>query len=571
MPAYRPTITGTRHMVCAGHHAAAHAGFTILEAGGNAIDAGVAAGIAVGVLQTDRVNFAGVAPIMLYLADRREVLTIDGLGTWPRAASVDLFIQQHGGRIPPGILRTVMPAAPDSWITALDRFGTMSFGEVAAAATRFARDGFPMHAFMADYIRDHEQEYRRWPSSAAVYLPNGRPPQPGELFVQRDLGRTLQYLADEEAAHAKHGRSAGLQAVRDAFYRGDIASTIVKYHRENGGLVTAEDLAGFKVRFEPPVRTRFGDIDLFACGPWCQGPVLPQALNVLCGFDLRAFGHNSPQYIHVVVEALKLAFADRHRYYGDPKFVSVPIDVLLSGEYALERRKLVRPNEAWPEMPPAGDVSGFKAARSRLPVAARGEPAPLADTSYVCAIDRHGNAFSATPSDGSVSTPVIPGVGLCPSSRGTQSWVDSQHPASIAPGKRPRLTPSPALALRNGKLLMPFGSPGNDIQPQAMLQVFLNINVFGMDVQDAVEAPRFATYSFPGSSAPHAYHPGCLSLENRIPAATGDALAALGHKVAWWPEIEWRAGAVCAIRVDPETGILHGGADPRRPAYALGW
>jgi gamma-glutamyltranspeptidase/glutathione hydrolase len=299
--------------------------------------------------------------------------------------------------------------------------------------------------------------------------------------------------------------------------------------------------------------------------------VLPQALNVLSGFDLRALGHNSPQYIHVLAEALKLAFADRHRYYGDPKFVSVPIDVLLSGEYASERRKLVRPKEAWPEMPPAGEVAGARTAKSVLPAAAQGEPAPLADTSYICAIDRHGNAFSATPSDGSVSTPVIPGVGLCPSSRGTQSWVDPQHPASIAPGKRPRLTPSPALAMRNGKLCMPFGSPGNDIQPQAMLQVFLNINVFGMDVQSAIEAPRFATYSFPGSSAPHAYHPGRLNLENRIPAATGDVLAALGHKVVWWPEVEWRAGAVCAIRVDPATGILHGGADPRRPAYALGW
>jgi gamma-glutamyltranspeptidase/glutathione hydrolase len=571
MAAYRPTITGTRHMVCAGHHAAAHAGFAILEAGGNAIDAGVAAGIAVGVLQTDRVNFAGVAPIMLYLAERREVLTIDGLGTWPRAASVEFFVKQHGGKFPPGILRTVMPAAPDSWLTALEKYGTMRFCDVAAAAIRFAREGFPMHAFMADYIREHEEDYRRWESSAAVFLPKGRAPARGELFVQSDLGRTLQYMADEEKAHAKHGRAAGLQAARNAFYRGDIAATIVKYHRENGGLVTAEDLAGYKVRFEPPVRARFGDVDLYACGPWCQGPVLPQALSMLSGVDLRALGHNSPQYLHVLAEALKLAFSDRHRYYGDPAFVRVPIDVLLSPEYAAERRRLIRPDKAWPEMPPAGEIADVRGASGKLPAAAQGEPAPLADTSYVCAIDRHGNAFSSTPSDGSVSTPVIPGVGLCPSSRGTQSWIDAQHPASIAPGKRPRLTPSPALAMRDGKVLMPFGSPGNDIQPQAMLQVFLNISVFGMDVQEAIEAPRFATYSFPGSSAPHAYHPGRLNLENRIPAATGDALAALGHKVAWWPEIEWRAGAVCAIRVDPDTGILHGGADPRRPAYALGW
>lgn len=569
MPVYRPLITGTRHIVSAGHHAAAHAGFTILESGGNAIDAGVAAGMACEVLQTDRVNFAGVAPIMIYLADRQEVVNIDGLGTWPRAVTPDYFMKHHGGKMPPGLLRTIVPAAPDAWITALEKYGTMSFGEVASAAIRFARDGFAMHGFMADYIRDHEEEYRRWPSSAEVFLPNGRPPVVGNLFVQRDLGRTIQYMADEEAAHTKHGRTAGLQAARAAFYAGDISATIVKYHRENGGLLSAEDMAQYRVRFEKPLKIRYGGIELYACGPWCQGPVLPQALSVLAGYDLQALGHNSPEYIHVVTEALKLAFADRHRYYGDPNFVKVPMDTLLSPEYAAKRREMIRGNQAWTEMPPAGIVDGTKSLA--LPKPTRGEPAPLADTSYVCAIDRSGNAFSATPSDGSSGTPVIPGTGLCPSSRGSQSWCDPQLPASVAPGKRPRLTPSPALSLKDGKLYMPFGSPGNDIQPQAMLQFFLNVVVFGMDPQAAVEAPRFATYSFPGSSAPHAYHPGRLNLEARIPKNAGEALARLGHKIAWWPEVEFRAGAVCAIRVDPQTGILQGAADPRRPAYAVGW
>jgi gamma-glutamyltranspeptidase/glutathione hydrolase len=569
MPVYRPVITGTRHLVSAGHHAAAHAGFTILEAGGNAIDAGVAAGIAVEVLQTDRVNFAGVAPIMIYLADRQEVVNIDGLGTWPRAVTPDYFMKHHGGKMPAGVLRTIVPAAPDAWITALEKYGTMSFGEVAAAAIRFARDGFPMHGFMADYIRDHEEEYRRWPSSVEVFLPKGRPPAVGELFVQRDLGRTIQYMADEEAAHAKRGRAAGLQAARAAFYTGDIAAIIVKYHKENGGLLSAQDMAEYRVSFEKPLTIRYGGVDLYACGPWCQGPVLPQALNLLAGYDLRALGHNSPEYIHVVAEALKLAFADRHRYYGDPKFINVPMDTLLSPEYAAQRREMIRQGQAWPEMPAAGNIGGGRS--PALPQPARGEPAPLADTSYVCVIDRSGNAFSATPSDGSSSTPVIPGTGLCPSSRGSQSWCDPQLPASVAPGKRPRLTPSPALSLKDGKLYMPFGSPGNDIQPQAMLQFFLNVVVFGMDPQAAVEAPRFATYSFPGSSAPHAYHPGRLNLEARIPKDAGEALSRLGHKIAWWPEVEFRAGAVCAIRVDPQTGVLHGAADPRRPAYAVGW
>ncbi|MCX7137737.1 MAG: gamma-glutamyltransferase [Proteobacteria bacterium] len=571
MSAYRPVITGTRHMIAAGHHAAAHAGFTILEGGGNAIDAGVAAGIAVGVLQTDRVNFAGVAPMMIYLAKQREVINIDGLGTWPRAASIDVFTQQYGGKMPPGILRTVMPAAPYAWITALEKYGTLSFGEVAAAAIRFARDGFAMHGFMADYIEENQESYRRWPSSAEVFLPGGKPPKVGDLFVQRDLGRTIQYMADQEKAHAGKGRVAGLHAARDAFYKGDIAALIAKYHSENGGWVTMQDLADYKVNFERPLTTRFGDIDLYTCGPWCQGPVLAQALNIVSGFDLRALGHNSPQYIHVLTEALKLSFADRQRYYGDPKFVKVPIDTLMSMTYADARRKAIDPRKASPGMPEAGDAGGAGSPKQKLPQAARGEPAPLADTSYVCAIDSEGNAFSATPSDGSSSTPVIPGTGLCPSSRGSQSWCDPAHPAAVAPGKRPRLTPSPALAMRNGKVYMPFGTPGNDIQPQAMLQVFLNVNVFGMDVQSAIEAPRFASYSYPSSSAPHAYHPGRLNLESRIPKSTGDELEKLGHGVKWWPDVEWRAGAVCTIRVNPDTGILEGGADPRRPAYALGW
>jgi gamma-glutamyltranspeptidase/glutathione hydrolase len=569
MPTYRPSITGHRHMVAAGHYSAAHAGFQILEAGGNAIDAGVAAGIALGVLQTDRVNFAGVAPIMIYLAEQRKVVNIDGLGAWPRAASIDYFRREHGGAMPPGILRTVIPAAPASWIKALEQYGTLSFGEVAQAAIRLTRDGFAMHGFMADYIVDHQDDYRRWPASAAVFLPKGRPPQPGERFVQKDLAATLQYMADEEAAQRGKGRIAGLKAARAAFYRGDIAEKIARYHRDNGGWLTLEDLAAYEVRFEPTVKTAFHGIEVHACGPWSQGPVLPQTLNVLAGYDLKEMGHNSVAYIHHLAEALKLAFADRHRYYGDPRFIDVPIDVLLSREYAAARRRLIRNEAAWQEMPPAGNVKDFPAATA-LPDPAFGEPAPLADTSYACAVDRAGNAFSATPSDGSSATPVIPGTGLCPSSRGSQSWTDPAHPAALAPGKRPRLTPNPALALKDGKLFMPFGSPGNDIQPQAMLQVFLNVAVWGMDPQSAVEAPRFATYSFPSSSEPHAYHPGRLSLESRIDRGTVDALASLGHKVAPWSELEWRAGAVCAIRVNTETGLLESGADPRRPCYALG-
>ena len=566
----RPNIRGTRHAVVAGHYLAAHAGFQVLEAGGNAVDAGVAGGLALGVVESEYVNVAGVAPILIYLAATGEVVTIAGLGTWPKAASSTFFQTRHGGDIPIGILRTVVPAAPDAWITALEKYGTMSFADVAAAAIRFAGEGFPMYPLMHDIIEAEAATVRGWPSSAAVFLPDGRPPEVGKLFVQSDLARTLQYMADEEAA-AKGGREAGLAAARDAFYKGDIAAQIIRFHEENGGLLTAEDLAGYRVTIEPPVHTRFADIDVYGCGPWCQGPMLLQALGVLNGIDLENLGHNTTAYVHTVTEAIKLAAADREAYYGDPKFVDVPIQKLLSPEYAASRRALIRPHEAWPDMPPAGEVGGGGRARPGAPAAPTTEPRVELDTSYVCVVDSQGNAFSATPSDGSLTAPVVPGTGIMPSTRGYQSWTDPNHPSSVAPGKRPRLTPNPALAMRRGSMVMPFGSPGHDVQTQVMLQAFLNIFVFGMDPQTAVEAPRFASYSFPSSALPHESHPGRLNLEGLIAADVGDGLAALGHRLEWWPERDWLAGSVCAILADTETGILHAAADPRRTAYAIGW
>ena len=410
----RPTIMGTRHMAVAGHYGAAHAAFSILEAGGNAIDAGVAGGIALGVLQSDLVNVAGVAPIMIYLAKTREVITISGLGTWPSAITPDYFATHCGGRIPHGVLRSVVPAAPDAWITALERYGTMSFGECAAAAIRFASDGFPMYALMSEMIGTHAGDYRRWPSSAEIYLPGGRVPQPGERFVQRDLGRTLQYLADEEKAAATKGRAAGLQAARNAFYRGDIAKTIVDYHRANGGLLTLEDLATFRVALEPPARGRFADLDVYTCGAWCQGPVLLEMLAMLDGIDLRAMGHNSVDYVHTLAETIKLAFADREQYFGDPRFVDVPLDTLVSPAYAAARRALIHPDRASSGMPPAGSVDG-RGARAAPAATRERASAGADDTSHVSVVDRDGNVFATTPSDPSYDTPVIPGTGVCSS------------------------------------------------------------------------------------------------------------------------------------------------------------
>ena len=573
MKAHRPTIMGTRHMVAACQYLAAEAGFSILEAGGNAIDAGVAAGIALGVVQPEYVNFGGVAPIIVYSATEDRILTVPGLGTWPKAIAPDYFQKNYDGKIPRGVLRTVVPAAPDAWITALARWGTMSFGDVAAAAIAFARDGFPVYPLMSEIMTGHEAEYRQFPSSIPVYLPMGRPPKVGEVFVQKDLAATMQYMVDQEVAVARrHGRAAGLEAARAAFYKGDIAAKIVEFQKENGGFLSTEDLADYHSGFDEPVETSFGDIRLYGCGPWCQGPSLLQALNLLDPAEMRSLGHNTPAYLHRITEAVKLAFADREAYFGDPRVVDVPIDELLSREYAKERRTMIRPDKAWPEMPPAGDPRNLRAEHSTRRSAIRAAAswsAPELDTSYVCVVDKQGNVFSATPSDGSYNAPVVPGLGIIPSPRGSQNWGDPKHPSGVAPGKRPRLTPNPAIAIAP-KMAMPFGTPGGDVQTQAMLQVFLNAHLFGMEAQEAVEAPRAASYSFPSSFEPHAYHPGRLNLESRIDQSIGEALAGLGHKVEWWPEWTWLAGAVCTIIADKDNGVLMGGADPRRPSYALG-
>jgi gamma-glutamyltranspeptidase/glutathione hydrolase len=566
--AHRPAIAVTRHAIAAGHYLATTAGFDVLQAGGNAVDAGVAAGIALGVVQSDLVNCAGVAPIMIYLAEKREVVTIAGLGTWPKALDPELFMRDHGGKIPVGVLRTVVPAAPDAWITALRRYGTMSFGEVAGAAARLAGEGFPMYPLMAASLEKHAERHASWPSSAAVYLPGGKPPKAGDIFRQTDVGASLQYMIDEEKAAASRGRDAGLQAAHDAFYRGDIAKKIVGFIQGQGGLLSMQDLAEYSSPVGPPERRRFGDLEVFTCGAWCQGPVLLQTLAMLEGTNLAALGHNSADYVHTLTEALKLAFADREAYYTDPAVGQVPLATLISSEYGAERRKMIRPDQAWPEMPPPGELGAME---QKLR-ASQPNPFPEPDTSYVCAADRWGNIFSATPSDGSYGSPVVPGVGFIASNRGSQSRPDPRHPAGVAPGKRPRLTPNPALAIKgDGAEFLPFGTPGGDVQSQAMLQVLLNVFVHGQDVQSAIENPRFASYSYPSSFAPYDYYPGRLSIEGRIPEEVTAELARRGHKVERWPEWNWLAGAVCAIRSDPKRGVMEAGADPRRAAYAMGW
>ena len=559
---HRPSICGTRHAVSAGHYLAAAAAFSILEAGGNAIDAGCAAGIALGVLQPDLVNAAGVAPIIIRLADGT-VESIAGLGWWPKALPADLFMREHGGKIPDGVLRTVVPAAPDAWITALRRHGTLRFADVAAPAIRFAAEGFSVYPLLAASIASHEHEYRRWPSNTAIFLPNNRVPKAGEKFVQTDLSRTLQFMADQDRA-AGPDRMAGLNAAHDAFYRGDIAREIVKFQKSEGGYLSMDDLASYRSPIEPVVRRRWRGHELITCGPWCQGPALQEALALLEHVGIAGLAHNSAGYLHRLVECVNLAMADREQYFGDPNFVDVPVEYLLDPATIARRGAAVRDDRAFGQMPAPLDLPGRAHAASAAEL-----PKVEADTSYCCVVDRWGNAFSATPSDGSGNVPVVPGLGITPSGRGSQSRPDPKHPAGVAPGKRPRLTPNPALMVTEGGGVMPFGTPGGDVQTQAMLQVLLNVLHFGMDPQTAIEAPRVASYSFPSSFAPFEYFPGRVAVEGRIDKATRDDLAARGHEIRDWPEWTWLAGSVEAIVTDPATGLICAGADPRRPAYAI--
>jgi gamma-glutamyltranspeptidase / glutathione hydrolase len=570
----RPVVMGTRHMVSAGHYLATAAAYRILEAGGNAIDAGVAAGLCINVTQADLTNIGGVAPILTYMADSGTVESISGLGCWPKAANIEFFVRQQGGRIRKGVQRCVMPAAIDAWLTTLERHGTMRFADVAAPAIELADDGFPMHDVMLDILSTPSalEGMRQWPTTRSVFLPDGHPIPLGARVVQKDLAQTLRLLAEAESGAGS--REAGIRAARERFYTGDIAERMVRFTQEQGGWLTMQDLAEFHVDVEEPIKTTYRGYEVYACGPWCQGPVVLQTLNILEQYDLAGQDRFSAAVYHLILEALKAAFADRDRYYGDPRFVDVPIAGLLSKAYAKQWQERIDPALASPGMPEPGDAWSFAArqtqqqSRWKYPSPSDGEVEP--DTSYVCVVDRWGNAFSATPSDGVTGSPLVEGLGFIISSRGMQSWLDSDHPSCLAPGKRPRLTPAPGLILKDGKLFMPYGTPGNDMQPQAMVQFLVNVIDYQMNPQQAADAPRCATFSFPRSSDPHPYTPGLCHLESRLDPSVPETLLRMGHKLRVWPAWTKAAGSLGAIQVDREHGVLHGAADPRRMAYAIG-
>ncbi len=557
-------------MISAGHYLAAAAGYRILEGGGNAIDAGVASGIVINTVLPENTSFGGVAPIMIYDVESDEVVTISGLGRWPQAATTSFFREHAGGEIPVGILRSIVPSAVDAWLTALARYGTFTLEQVITPALELASGGIPMQpvvrkALAAD-LESPESVLKRWPSSQALFLPDGRLPEPFEPFFQPALAQTLRRLIDAERGATRLGRRAAIRAARDLFYRGDIAEEMASFSEQQGGLLAYDDFAEFSVRVEAPVTAQFRGDTIYTCGPWSQGPVVAQTLQMLEDDDLAALGHNSADYVHLVSQALNLSFADRHAYYGDPDFVDVPIDELLSRDYTRQQRQRIDSARAFAEMPAPGLPAGSTRAPTPAPVGGTEE----FDTSFSCVVDRWGNGFAATPSDGLFHSPIVPGLGFIMSGRGSQSWLEEDHPSKVEPGKRPRLTPNPAMVFRDGRLVMPFGCPGGDAQPQAMVQLYLNVTEFGMNPQAAIEAPRFTSSNFPNSFWPHTYLPGRINLEGRIDTETVTELSRRGHDTLVRSDWEPMSMAALSAIMVGEDGTLIGGADPRRDTYAIG-
>jgi gamma-glutamyltranspeptidase / glutathione hydrolase len=561
----RPVVSGMHGVVAAGHPLVSMAGMRMLLTGGNAFDAAAAAGFAAAVVEpTASYTLCGECVAMVYDARRGERVAVSGQGTAPAAATIEAFRRRGLERIPTGPgpnahLSFTVPGAVDAYLTLLETFGTKSVREALGPAVEYAERGFPMYEYMHRMlaIAETRAQFALYPPGGdAVFYPDGRAPRVGERFVQPALAATLQRLVD---ADTTGDRRAGIAAARERFHRGDVAALIGAFSEACGGLLRASDLAGYRARLEPPLSTTFAGREILGQGAWTQGPILMQALGMLATQDLRALGHNSARYIHVVSESLKLAFADRERYYGDVP--TVPLGELLAPRYLAERAALIRRDRAIPAAPPPGTL--------RVAAAPSPTPAAVDGTTHIAAIDGQGNMIALTPSGGVFRKSAFsPALGCTLSTRSEMFVLEDGHPNALAPGKRPRTTLVSYLICDDGVPVMTVGCPGGDDQAQGNLQIILNLLLFGMNPQQAVEAPRFATQTLVNSFYPRVYKPGQLNVEAGIPESTRAELQALGHTV-----VEIGAcgiGAVVTQR-DPDSGVLSAGADPRRPTYALAW
>ena len=548
----RPELRGTFGMVASTHWLASAAGMAMLERGGNAFDAAAAAGFVLQVVEPHLNGPGGEVPILLYSANRDEVLVVDGQGTAPAAATIERFSELGHELVPgTGVLAACVPGAFDAWLLLLREFGTLPLAEVLEPAIGYAESGYPLVPGIVRSIARMERVFRdEWPGSAELYLPV---PRPGELFRNRDLAETYRRVLAESGGK--------LEAARDVFYRGFVADAILSA----GSLLDGDDLASWQASLEQPVTRGYRGWEVSKTGAWGQGPVFLQQLALLDGFELR--DREGPEFVHAVVECAKLAFADREAWYGD---VEVPLDDLLSPSYADERRELVG-DEASDELRP-GSPGGREPRLPHIPEVQSVEPGagePTGgDTCHVDVVDRFGNAVSATPSGGWLhGSPVIPGLGFCLGTRAQMFWLEEGLPSSLAPRRRPRTTLSPTLARRDGELLA-FGTPGGDHQDQWSLVFFLSLVHFGLNAQEAIDAPNFHTDHFPESFYPRQPRPRVVQIEERFGRETLAELGRRGHLVE--PQGPWSLGRVSAAGRNRE-GLLYAAANPRgMQGYAVG-
>lgn len=571
----RPVVSGLGGVISSGHPLVSMAGMRMLLSGGNAFDAAAAAGFAAAVIEpTAAYSLCAECVAILHDARSERTLVLSGQGTAPALATIATLAKHGFPRIPTGPgpnahLSFTVPGAVDAYLTLLETFGTRTIFEVLAPALEYAEQGFPMYEYMYRMlsIRETRAQFALYPPGGeAVFYPGGRTPRIGERFRQPALAATLKKLI-AAAAQSGGDRHAGIRAVRERFYRSDIAAAIGAFSEKWGGLLRAADLAGYRAQLEPPLATTFAGRDIKGQSAWTQGPIVLQALGMLEPFDLKALGHNSPKYVHIVAEALKLAFADRERYYGDSP--EVPLTELLSPAYLRQRAALIRPDRAMLDLPPPGEVAG-RVRQTATPRPSPGSTAPTHvndGTTHIACIDRDGGMIALTPSGGVFRKSVFcPELGCTLSTRSEMFYLEDGHPNALAPGKRPRTTLVNYLICERGRPVATVGCPGGDDQGQADLQIILNMLVFGMNPQRAVEAPRFATESLVDSFWPHSCQPGVLSVEPGIPEHVRAELRAVGHKI----EVIDACGIGAVVtRRDPDGGVLSAGADPRRPTYAI--
>ena len=568
----RPVIRGTDYAVSSMKLQATEAAVRILEAGGNAFDAAVAGQAVLALVNPESNGFGSDAVVLVYDAREKKVHSINAEGTAPRLATIDWYNKNNGGRIPDsdGLLSASLPGVVDAWYIMLDHWGTMSFAQVLERAIDLAEHGFPIGEDLSRAIAN-SKKIRKYPTTMKVYVPDGKVPQPGELFRNPDSARMLRNLVAAEKAAAAKGRHEALRAARDRFYKGDIARTMAEFSEKNGGLYRYEDFAGYTAKLETPVSTTYRGYDVYKNASSSQGPAELFMLNILEGYDLKKMGHNSPEYIHTSVEALKLAFADREQL-GDTDFVRIPFEGLLSKTYAADRRKLIDDSKASLEIRPGNPERFMKTtepANRVRPASVGNADYSSEDTSYISVIDKDRNMVSFEPSlHSAFGTGVVMGdLGFIFTCRGDYYSLTPGEPRSLEPGKRPRSTLQSTLVMKDGRPWMITGSPGGDDQIGRTVQTLLNVIEFGMNSQAAIEAPRWSTRSFASSVFPHKMaNPGDLSVESRVPDAVQKGLIAKGHKLQI--AAPWSLGSSAAIVIDPKTGVLSAGADPRVEAYA---